>query len=100
MSGHYLGVDVGTSATRVSIVGEDGAVVASAGYPTRRGEAGQVEQDPAAWSQALAAALGQAGAELRRTSPCRTSAGRSRYRKQAAAAGGPACCGEHAAVRG
>lgn len=65
MSERYLGVDVGTSATRVSIVGEDGAVVASAGYPTRRGEAGQVEQDPAAWSQALAAALARTGADLR-----------------------------------
>ena len=69
MSGRYLGVDVGTSATRVSIVGEDGAVVvASAGYPTRRGEAGQAEQDPAAWSQALAAALAKTGADLRSVS--------------------------------
>ena len=60
----YLGVDVGTSATRVSLVGESGAQVASAGYPTARGAAGHVEQDPLAWSGALAAALRQTGADL------------------------------------
>ncbi|HEY1672463.1 MAG TPA: FGGY family carbohydrate kinase, partial [Streptosporangiaceae bacterium] len=71
--GLYLGVDVGTSATRVSLVRPDGtgvaasavaasavvasAVVASAGYRTVRGGDGRVEQDPAAWSRALATAL-------------------------------------------
>lgn len=54
----YLGIDVGTSATRVGIVGDGFTVVASAGYPTRRGSGGQVEQDPASWSAALASALG------------------------------------------
>ena len=53
-----LGVDVGTSATRVSLVRPGGhAVVASAGYRTVRAGHGRVEQDPAAWSRALAAAL-------------------------------------------
>jgi 2-dehydro-3-deoxyphosphogluconate aldolase/(4S)-4-hydroxy-2-oxoglutarate aldolase len=52
--GLYLGVDVGTSATRVSLVRPDGsAEVASAGYRTVRGGDGRVEQDPAAWSRAL-----------------------------------------------
>jgi xylulokinase len=61
--GLYLGVDVGTSATRVSLVRPDGtavaasAVVASAGYRTVRGGDGRVEQDPTAWSRALATAL-------------------------------------------
>jgi xylulokinase len=59
--GPYLGIDVGTSATRVSLIGADGASVASAPYPTLRGPAGRVEQDPRAWAEALAAALRQAG---------------------------------------
>ena len=64
----YLGVDVGTSSTRVSLVRPGGAVVtASAGYQTVRGGPGQAEQDPAAWSRALASALRRAardGADL------------------------------------
>ena len=58
VDGVYLGVDVGTSATRVSLVRPGGhAAVASAGYRTVRAGHGRVEQDPAAWSRALAAAL-------------------------------------------
>ena len=58
VDGVYLGVDAGTSATRVSLVRRGGhAVVASAGYRTVRSGNGRVEQDPAAWSRALAAAL-------------------------------------------
>jgi xylulokinase len=64
MEGLYLGVDVGTSATRVSLIGEGGAQVASAGYPTTRAGPGQAEQDPMAWSRALAAALRRTGADL------------------------------------
>ncbi len=67
--GVYLGVDVGTSATRVSLVRPGGhAVVASAGYRTVRAGPGRVEQDPAAWSRALAVALRRLitrGADLR-----------------------------------
>jgi sugar (pentulose or hexulose) kinase len=59
-------VDVGTSATRVSLVRPGGdALVASAGYRTVRSGSGRVEQDPAAWSRALAAALRRTGADLR-----------------------------------
>ena len=69
VDGLYLGVDVGTSATRVSLVRPGGDVlVASAGYRTARGGNGRVEQDPAAWSRALAAALRRTardGADLR-----------------------------------
>jgi xylulokinase len=70
VDGVYLGVDVGTSATRVSLVrpGGHAAVVASAGYRTVRAGHGRVEQDPAAWSRALAAALRRLvgrGADLR-----------------------------------
>jgi xylulokinase len=69
VDGVYLGVDVGTSATRVSLVRPGGhALVASAGYRTVRAGPGRVEQDPAAWSRALAAALRRLltrGADLR-----------------------------------
>jgi len=69
VDGAYLGVDVGTSATRVSLVRPGGhALVASAGYRTVRAGPGRVEQDPAAWSRALAAALRRLtarGADLR-----------------------------------
>jgi xylulokinase len=69
VDGVYLGVDVGTSATRVSLARPGGhAVVASAGYRTVRAGHGRVEQDPAAWSRALAAALRRLagrGADLR-----------------------------------
>ena len=62
----FLGVDVGTSATRVSVVRPGGtAVTASAEYRTVRGGDGQVEQDPAAWSRALATALRRASPGLR-----------------------------------
>src|ERR1700730_17501216 len=94
MGGLYLGVDIRTSATPVSLIGDvgtapgdggtaagdggtaagdggvragdGGALVASAGYPTRRGGDGQVEQDPRAWSRALATALRRTGADLLR----------------------------------
>ncbi len=65
MSQLYLGVDVGTSATRVSLIRDGGALVASAGYPTARGGAGKVEQDPMAWSEAFAIALEKTGADSR-----------------------------------
>jgi xylulokinase len=79
VGGLYLGVDVGTSATRVSLVSDGGpgggpvagsplvgsAVVGSADHLTMRAGAGQAEQDPMAWSRALAIALGATGADLR-----------------------------------
>lgn len=69
VDGLFLGVDVGTSATRVSLVRPGGdARVASAGYRTVRSGGRRVEQDPAAWSRALAAALrrlARDGADLR-----------------------------------
>ena len=66
VDGLFLGVDVGTSATRVSVVRPGGtAVTASAEYRTVRGGDGQVEQDPAAWSRALATALRRASPGLR-----------------------------------
>jgi xylulokinase len=66
VDGLFLGVDVGTSATRVSLVRPGGdAIVASADYRTVRSGSDRVEQDPAAWSRALAAALRRTGADLR-----------------------------------
>ena len=63
--GLYLGIDVGTSATRVSLVRPDGgARTASASYPTTRTSDGAVEQDPVAWTRALAAALRRTSTDL------------------------------------
>jgi xylulokinase len=55
----YLGVDVGTSATRVVLVGDDGTIIdaASSSYDTMRAPAGVVEQDPTMWTVALSSAL-------------------------------------------
>lgn len=64
MRGLYLGIDVGTSATRVSLVGEGGAHIASSRYPTTRNSPGHAEQDPLAWPRALAAALRRTGTDL------------------------------------
>jgi hypothetical protein len=67
--GPYLGVDVGTSAPRVSLVCPGrrdavivsavivSAVIVSAGYRAVRGGDERVEQDPAARSRALALLL-------------------------------------------
>jgi xylulokinase len=62
--GLYLGIDVGTSATRVSLVREGGTRTASASYPTTRNRPGEAEQDPMAWIRALATALRRVGADL------------------------------------
>lgn len=61
MGGEYLGIDVGTSALRASLIGADGAVVAKAAapYDTAAGDQGVREQDPEAWSGALARVLAQ-----------------------------------------
>jgi len=55
----YLGIDVGTSATRVVLVGDDGSILAAASgsYETSRGAAGVVEQDPSSWCDALVHAI-------------------------------------------
>jgi xylulokinase len=55
----YLGIDVGTSATRVVLVGDDGSIIAttSSSYETLRGAPGVVEQNPTDWTDALAHAL-------------------------------------------
>ncbi len=60
MARTYLGVDVGTTATRVSLLGEDGTLLgaATSSYASRRGPGGAVEQDPVAWTAALRDALG------------------------------------------
>ena len=57
VTGRYLGVDVGTSATKVSLVTEDTTLTASAGYPTRHGRAALTWQDTRA-SAELAARFG------------------------------------------
>jgi xylulokinase len=62
--GLYLGIDVGTSAIRVSLVGEGGARTASASYPTTRNSPGEAEQDPVAWTRALATAVRRTGTDL------------------------------------
>ncbi len=55
----YLGIDVGTSATRVVLVDDEGSILAttSSSYETSRGGAGIVEQDPSSWNDALVHAI-------------------------------------------
>src|SRR5690242_17969452 len=59
---HLLGIDLGTSAVKVVIVNEHGAVNAtgSAEYPVLHPRMGWAEQDPDAWWQATVAAIRQA----------------------------------------
>jgi xylulokinase len=51
----YLGIDLGTSAAKALLLGETGRVLAkgAAGYPTRSGAQGEVEQVPADWWDAV-----------------------------------------------
>jgi xylulokinase len=62
VEGIVLGVDVGTSATRVSAVAPDGSLLGSGGaeYETMRPAPRMAEQDPRAWSDAFAVALARA----------------------------------------
>jgi len=55
----YLGIDVGTSATRVALIDETGRVLreATSGYSTNIIDGGGAEQDPAWWLNALQGAL-------------------------------------------
>jgi xylulokinase len=57
--GPFLGVDIGTSATRVSLIDAEGTLLAGAsrGYSTETGGRGEAEQDPLHWLQALRGAL-------------------------------------------
>ncbi len=59
MTRGYLGIDVGSSATRVSVLDNAGRLLAttSAAYPTVAGPEGVVEQQPADWLVALKKAL-------------------------------------------
>ena len=62
----YLGIDLGTSATRAVIIDDGGFVVASASvaHQTRRATAGVAEQDPSEWASGLRSALARLGDEL------------------------------------
>ncbi len=73
MGESYLGIDVGTSALRVSVIGPEGAIIAraSAAYETTTGPAGVREQDPEAWTGALTEAL----ARLHLSSPAPSAIG-------------------------
>ncbi|MCK5738535.1 xylulokinase [bacterium] len=61
MSEFYLGIDVGTSGTKVLLVQETGSVVDAAisSYSVSRPEPGQAEQDPELWWNALKTAMAQ-----------------------------------------
>lgn len=58
-----VGVDVGTSATKAVLVGEDGSVLAqsSRGYPLSVPKPGWAEQDPEHWVEAAEACLADLG---------------------------------------
>lgn len=64
---HTLGLDLGTSELKALILGDDGAVIATAHAPLtwRQPHAGWAEQDPADWWQATVRAC----AELQATAP-------------------------------
>ncbi|MEM4846913.1 MAG: xylulokinase, partial [Thermosphaera sp.] len=59
---HYLGIDLGTSATKALVLREDGEVVskASAGYPVIHPKVGWAEQALEAWWQAVGTATKEA----------------------------------------
>ena len=59
---HLLGIDLGTSAVKVVVVDDQGAVKASgsAEYPVLHPRMGWAEQDPDAWWDATVAAIQQA----------------------------------------
>src|SRR5512134_2625185 len=65
-----IGIDVGTSAVKVAVVGLDGLVMAEASrsYPTHTPHPGWAEQSPEDWWSAACAAIreaaGAAGAEI------------------------------------
>ena len=54
-----IGIDVGTSSCKSTVVTVSGRVIAEAGqrYPTRRTAAGEVSQDPADWLRAVGRTL-------------------------------------------
>lgn len=58
----YLGIDLGTSATKALVLGADGRVLAKgrAGYPVKHPQVGWSEQAPDDWWQAVCAASRQA----------------------------------------
>ncbi len=61
-----IGIDVGTSATKVLAVDETGAILArhSRGYPLHTPRPGWAEQDPTDWWRAVRAGIGSVVAEL------------------------------------
>ena len=61
-----IGIDIGTSATKVLVIDESGAIRArhSQGYPLSTPEPGWAEQDPAHWWQAVRAGLDAVRAQL------------------------------------
>lgn len=56
---YLIGIDVGTSATKTVLFGEDGTVIASASqeYPLYQPKNGWAEQDPEDWREAVLATL-------------------------------------------
>lgn len=68
----YLGIDIGTSAVKIIMMNEAGAIGASASHPLQvdRPHPGYSEQDPKSWWQAVDAAM----AELAQQKPTEMSA--------------------------
>jgi xylulokinase len=64
----YLGIDLGTSGLKATLVGEDGAIVAeaeaTAAYAVKAPQPGQAETDPREWAAALEAAAEQLSGKL------------------------------------
>lgn len=67
MAGELIvGIDVGTTAVKVGLLDQKGNVINhfATAYPTRRGEAGIVEQDADQWLQPIETAFAKLAAEL------------------------------------
>lgn len=65
-SGAYLGIDLGTSGLKLTLVGEDGSIVAEseASYDVRSPHSGYAETDPAEWAAALESAAANLSGRL------------------------------------
>ena len=59
VSGHVIGIDVGSQSVKAALLDPDGATVATAGSPLvmRHPHAGWAEQDPTSWERALREAV-------------------------------------------
>lgn len=73
MSGLYLGIDIGTSSTKVVAMDDEGIVhgLGRSSYHTSSPRVGFVEQDPETWVQAVKESVGDVKDQLEESKPIR-----------------------------